>query len=378
MWEFSELLAHTFGLPSELALALLDLHGPEDTRVIAQRGELVAGLMLERVGQVWGQRVVPTALISGVAVRLHARRQGLAGHLLRSSLADMREAGMATAVLYASNDAMYRSMGFEHAGLSLTVSAPPAAFARPGQVERLPVVRLKDPLPARRLYHRSMVHQDGALDRGEAGWATIAGEHLESVSEWIALPGPDNELRGYLCYRLTGVGPDRRATITDFVATDADAVATLQAVVSRMGPLVSEVRLNTSPDDLLWWGLTHPLGPPLRAQPWLLRVLDPARAISSWGFSSSISGQLSVRWRDPLFPEDDGDHELVVDRGRGRWQPGGAGTLPLSPRPLAALLTGRANARTLRLSGTGRWSEEQDALLDGIFARRDAWMRDRF
>jgi len=285
---------------------------------------------------------------------------------------------VATAILYASNDAIYRGLGFEHAGLSLTVSAAPAAFARPAQTALPPVIQLQDADLARMVYRRSMRHQDGALDRSEAAWAHIAGEHLETPAEWLAVPGPNGTLRGYLSYTLGGAGVDRMATITDFVAVDAEAARALQAMLARLGPMVQRVQLNSAPDDLVWWGLTHPLGPPLRAQPWLLRVLDPSRAVSTWGFSAHVDAAVSIRWTDPLFPDDDGDHRLVVSHGRGRWEAGGGGELPLSPRALAALLTGRASARTLRLAGTGRWSEAQDAQLDRIFVRRNAWMRDRF
>jgi len=374
----AELLALTFGLPVALAHTLIEMHGPDGARVVLRRHEVAAGLLLDRAGQCWGGRIVPAALISGVAVALHARRQGLAGALLRASLADLRLDGVAVAVLYASNDAMYRGMGFEHAGLSLTVEAPPEAFCTSAPRELPPVIALHDSDLARVLYRSEMVRQDGSLDRTEAAWAHIAGEHLDSPAEWLAVPGPEGTLRGYLAYTLSGTGQDRHATVTDFVAADPQAAAALRAVLSRLGPLVRKVRLNTAPDDLVWWGLTHPVPTPLRAQPWMLRVLDPVRAVSKWGFPAAADARLSVTWRDPLFPEDDGDYTLAVSNGRGRLSRGGGGGLPMSPRPLAALLAGRASARTLRLAGTGTWSAAHDTLLESVFVFRNAWMRDRF
>jgi hypothetical protein len=145
-------------------------------------------------------------------------------------------------------------------------------------------------------------------------------------------------------------------------------------VLSQLSSTVEMVKMATAPDDPFFWASPSPRTRTM--EPFLVRVLDPARAIGQWGFPPAVSRTLHVSWSDSLFPEDDGPVSLAVAQGHGQWQRGGAGGPALTPRVLSTLLAGRVQPDALAVLGgpdlatPAVWSE--------VFPRRSAFLRDGF
>ena len=87
--------------------------------------------------------------------------------------------------------------------------------------------------------------------------------------------------------------------------------------------------------------------PPVRRQPWMLRVLDPAAAVAARGWAADVD--VSFVLVDPQ--RGDTAHRLVVEGGQGRLEPADPTGPRLHVRGLALLLAGAAGTARVRALG---------------------------
>ena len=372
---YAELLTISFGLAPDQADRLVQEHLPDSVRVAVADGAVMAGLLTDRQAQSWGGRLVPVACIVGVAVAPESRRQGWAFHLLRAVLGEHRTQGTALAALYANNPQLYRSLGFEQAGLRWVAKVSPAQV---GGTATAAVVRRLTPqdLPAMKAIYRQVVlnRRDGALERSDRRWRRALGLQSEGRPWWVGAFDDSGALTGYIVWRGQGTIPKLSAVVLDFVAGSVAAATALRGVLSQLSSTVQSIELATAPDDpALWWADS---ARPHLMERLFIRVLEPAGAVGQWGFPAAVDQALHGTWADPIFPDGDGPFTLEVSSGRGAWTQGGPGGARLTPRALAALLAGRVAPAELAIldgpslgSGTP-WS--------AVFPRRSVWMRDPF
>ncbi len=377
---FAEILAESFGVPSERAEHLVQDHLPDRIRVILADGVVRGGLFVDPQAQSWGGRAVSAVCIGAVAIDPADRRRGFATALLSAVLLESRARGTALAVLHASNHALYRSLGFEHAGLRWVFQVRPTDIVghpRAANVRRLtPADR-----PQMEALYTSAVapHRDGALLRSDLRWERALGLDRDDKPWWVGAFDHQDRLAGYVVWTSSGRMPDRVVHVGDFVATTAEAGDALRGVLAQLEATVARVELAVAPDDPLFWHLRHPHGTTLSSEAFLVRVLDPSRAVAAWGFPESATGAVRFEWHDPLFLEDDGQVSVQVDSGQGRWSVeavSGSPTSALGPRGLTALLCGRAAPAELSAL-TGETVDLAEPWVE-LFPRRSVWLRDMF
>jgi predicted acetyltransferase len=83
----------------------------------------------------------------------------------------------------------------------------------------------------------------------------------------------------------------------------------------------------------------------------MLRILDAAGAVAARGWPPRLSGSVEVALADVECPWNSGSWRLVLDRGAGRLQRGGSGTVQLTMRGFALLYAGAASPALLRRAG---------------------------
>lgn len=373
---YAELLWQSFGLGADFCAELVDQHLPDRVRVALHGSEVVGGLLADPQGQAWGGRVVPVVCVGGVAVDPVVRRRGVASALMRSLLAEHYAAGRCLAVLHASHHGLYRSLGFEHAGVRQVVRVAPGRVM--GDARAADVVRLgpRDRPEMQGLYNEAVLpHRDGALQRSDLRWDRALGIGDGGSTWWVGTRDADGALTGFVCWSVEGRAPSLVARVRSFVTTTSAGAAALRGVLGQLGATVASLELATGPDDPLWWALDHPCTETCSTDAFLVRVLDPVQAVRWWGFGSA-EGTVRFRWHDPLFPDHDGPVALTVERGRGRWAPTDHADLSLGPRGLAALLTGRVAPASLAVLGLT--DRVPPAAWGQVFPRRTAYLRDMF
>jgi GNAT superfamily N-acetyltransferase len=374
---------------------------------------LVAAARYLDMAQWWHGRHMPMAGVASVMVAPEDRGRGAGGALMTALLGLIAERGYPVSVLYPATMAIYRSLGWEIAGVQDTVT-----------------------IPARSL--RSLVPPDPWLDRPEPDGAGPGGAGRGGVAadgagpSGVAADGSAAELRrcgpedagqvlaaiGAAHQALRDSGPNTRdeATVRTWlgdenrfaylapdgflayrwlngndeilveraVAGSAATTRALWAIVASHSSMASTVRGHLGPADPVGWLTREPDVALARRRTWMLRLVDAAGAVAGRGFPPAAEVRAELRLTDTACPRNDGTWTLEVSGGKGvlaREPRPGAGNraapLAAGARGFAALFAGTPVA-TLRRAGLVSGGDPgNDAALDGAFAAT-AFMLDYF
>ncbi len=370
-------LQESFGTDDLPWTTWMERIGHENLRVSVVDGAVLGGLGFYRFGQRWGGSAVPMIGLAGVGVAPFARGRGVARRFLVSTLAEARDEGVPLAGLYASSAAVYRSVGFEQAGTALRWAAPIATLPRGDHaLEAAPF----DP-PAldpalRELYEARARAWSGPLDRNEAIWARITQPNRD-VRPRAYRFGPADRPEGYVVYAHTPQqGLHFAITIRDLVLATPAAARRCVALLSDLRSLATELRWLGCASDPLVSLLPEETARVTDQNRWMLRILDPERALAMRGYATDGEARFEVR--DALFG-DAGVRLRVVDRRAtvSREPPGRAG-LVIDARALAALYSGFASPSTLVTMGLVDGDSTALYELARLFAGREPWLCDWF
>jgi len=345
-------------------------------------GQLIGAARYYDMRQYWHGRPVPMAGVGGVKVAPEARGRGVGRALMREMLSAIAERGYALSVLYPATVQIYRSLGWELAGGSYRAHVPgrslrslvgpdpqlpvqPAATAIPGTVRRAGPDDAEEVIAVLGAVHAA------ARDHGPAT------RDPASVRRWLCEPGlfaylaPD----GFLGYGWLG-SSDEEILVRVLQAGSAQTTLALWRIVASHASVTEVVYADVGPGDPLSWLTNEPDVDMARHRHWMLRVLDPAAAISGRGFPAAASADVPVLLADPDLPGNAGLFSLRVRDGEGALVPGSTGRtaaspdaapVALGPRGFAAMYAGVPMA-TLRIAGLAAGGDRHaDAALDALF-----------
>jgi len=355
-------------------------------------GQLVGAARFYDMRQYWHGRAVPMAGVGGVKVAPEARGRGVGRALMTALLGAMAERGYPLSALYPATAHLYRSLGWEMAGghyraevpgRSLGSLLPPdpqvpvpveagEVAAWPPGAGPPPAVRRAGPQDAADVLAVLAAVHAGARDCGPA---TL---DPESVRRWLASPHLFSYLApgGFLGYGWHG-GSDHEIMVHVLAAGSAQTARALWGIVGSHASVTHTVHAVVGPDDPIGW-LTREPDVRLRLHKrWMLRVLDPAAAISGRGFPAAADARAVLRLADAQLPAGAGLHTLTVRDGEGSLLPGitersaaspAQEPVMLGPRGFAALYAGVPMA-TLRVAGLAAGGDRgTDEALDEVFA----------
>ena len=330
------------------------------------RGRLVAKASLQDYAQWWGGRRVAMGGVAGVAVHPDARGRGLASLLVRELTSLMGARGQGLSALFPTVVGLYRALDWEVVGSldetvlttgDLRVPAPATGGRQVGTDG--PQVR-----PAERAEAPALHGLYQAQAREGAGLLTRDGPMFADGPQGVldgdvvsVVEGPDGALLGYVRYdRGRGYRGEAELFVWELLSADPAASRTLLATLAGWHPVAPRTRWRGSTDAL---GLLLPAAvpPTARRQPWMLRVVDPALAVTARGWAADCDVELVLGGRPWRWQVRDGE---------GTLDPGAAGALTrgptLHPRGLALLYAGAADTAAVRRAG----------LLDGPLPGLDA------
>lgn len=367
------ILVESFGSDDMSWATWMDRIGHDSLRVVVEDGAIRGGCGFYSFGQHWGGARLPIIGIAGVGVAPEARGKGLARTFLVETMRQARERGVPLAGLYASSAAVYRSLGFEQAGTTIRWSAPIASLP-PGDAA-LPCGPFdpNEDTSLRGLYDARARSWSGHLHRNEAMWQRIARPYKGIARAYRF--GSADAPEGYVVYTHdAGENLHFSVVIKDLVLTTPRAAQRAMALFSGLRSLATDLRWLGCASDPLVSLLPEQTSKPIEHSRWMLRILDPIRALAMRGYEHD--GAARVRVRDPLF----GDVTLAigVEDGRASVQPIDDATLVLDTRALAALYAGQTRPSTLRLMGLVEGPDEELHALAALFADREPWLCDWF
>jgi predicted acetyltransferase len=310
-----------------------------------------------------GNRLLPAAAVSWIAVLPTHRRRGILTAIKQVQLDDAVARGEPLAMLYASEGGIYRRFGYGIAtsSMSITVDTRHSAFLHPVPDGR---VRLVDEEAARKLlpeiFDRVRRIQPGAVQRVDAWWPDQffwPDPDEQGTRFYCVYESPGRRLDGYAAYR-TEMRWDNGARGTVHVRDLATVTPAARAVLWRY---LLDVDLT---EKLSAWVV--PLDDPLR---WLLaesrqmrvgrlgeslwvRVLDAPAALTARTYSAS--GRVVLEVVDPFRPDGGAAGRFALDAG-----PDGAEAARTSEEPdlvldvpeLGGILLGGVRPSTLARAG---------------------------
>ncbi|ACU34574.1 GNAT family N-acetyltransferase [Actinosynnema pretiosum subsp. pretiosum] len=336
----------------------------QDALVAEADGRLVGTLGVWRHHQFWGGRTVPAGGIGGVAVDPHARGRGVATALLTRAVEDMRERGQALSLLYATVPALYRSCGWERAGVHEWISLTPGQLPTGGK----PLSRAARPqdAPAVHACYTDLASTvDGMLDR-----SAPAFDPVEALDHNVAsvVPGHDGEVRGYLLADRDGDG----LRVLDLVARDLDTQLGLLGELASWGGVLPAFDLRVLDPATTGLLTDQAIKHTVTTRAWLMRVVDLTAAVAARGWPAATglrSAAVDLDVTDPIAPWHAGRRRIVVEDGQVRVEPGGSGAVRVKARALGPWFSGFQNTHALRRAGL---LDGDAALLDRLTASTGA------
>jgi GNAT superfamily N-acetyltransferase len=349
---------------------------------------LVAAAHYHDMIQWWHGRCVPMAGAAGVMVAPEDRGRGVGSALTTALLGLIAAHGYPVSVLYPATMAVYRSLGWEIAGVHDTVVIP----ARSLRSLAAPDPWLGGPEPGA---GGPGLRRCGPEDAGQV-LAAIGSAHEAlrdsgpntrdeaTVRGWL---GDENRFAylapdGFLAYRWLN-GNDE-ILVERAVAGSAATTRAFWGIVASHSSIADTVRGYLGPADPVGWLTREPDVAVARRRAWMLRVVDAAGAVAGRGFPPAAEVRAELRLTDGACPRNDGTWTLEVSGGKGvlarEPRPGAAtraAPLAAGARGFAALFAG-APVATLRRAGLVSGGDPgNDAALDGAFSVT-AFMLDYF
>lgn len=339
---------------------------------------VVAHGRLTRVDHWLGGRRVPTQHVAAVAVPPEHRAKGAAAALMRAAVAEGARQGAGLSLLFPATVALYRRLGYEHAGTFTRYRLDARQAPGIGPALR-PAEDEADWQAIRRCGDVAASLQQGPAVRPDDVWETLrtATYHyvLDSVEGETSEPGLD----AYVLFDHRHEPGDWQYTldVTDWAATTPRGLAAVVGLVGRHGTIGKAATFRGPVPDQWSMLVAEQDVTPSGGFWWMARGLDLAVAIGARGFPPGLTGVVALTVEDPLLPGARGPWRLEVADGRGVLEhagsaaaggPAGHGAVHLDARAVGPLITGFRTPRQLALAGLVDGPAEALDWLAGAFA----------
>ncbi|MEV6976943.1 GNAT family N-acetyltransferase [Kitasatospora sp. NPDC093806] len=315
--EYAALARRAYGQPVPDIARL----GPHADRRVALRGDrVVAGGLGLLIPQWFGGRPVPAASMCCGCVAPEERGGRLAARLVGERLRVLQEQGAVLATLWTASNGYVRRLGWEAPAQVFSWTLPTGALKQT-TAEAMEITH-GDTGQLTGLRERLARRWNGPWQRPAWWGAWQQEQHPDLATYSFAEPG--RQPSGVLAL-ATERGPDgRQLVVHDFWATDHQVADTMLAFLGRHHgriPTVMFQRTGLPPGSLLQHRLAAGGAATARSwHPWMLRVLDPARAVRLRGWPEHLDTEIML---DLVAPDNTGSsrHTLSIGGGRAELAP---------------------------------------------------------
>lgn len=296
---------------------------------------------------------LPAAGVTSVGVHPTHRRRGILRQLMRRQLDDVRDAGEAIAVLWASEGSIYQRFGYGLATMRMSWEVDRHRALFRNEQSAAGEMRLVEPDEAARLmpeiYDRHRPLRPGCYARSAANWRAETfhdPEHRRhgGSPRFFAIHETDGRPDGYIAYRIVGNwgprGAAGRLDVSELLGLTPDAERDLWRYAFGVD-LIATISAWNQPVDsplLLWVGELRRLGPTLGDALWL-RIVDVVGALEARTYAAE--GSLTFELTDAFMEHNAGTWTLEAGTGGARLtRSDRAAELALDTTDLAALYLG--------------------------------------
>jgi predicted acetyltransferase len=349
-------------------------------------GTLVARVAAHTYESWWHGSRVATCGIAGVTVAPEHRGTGLLQPLLAAALDAGAERSEVVSTLYPTANGIYRPFGYELVSSldTIEVGTGELAGVRPPAATRVRRAGVDDVPAVRALYDRWAAEQNGPLTRTGPRFAATDAELLEEATAITLAVDGDDRVVGYATWDR-GAGHDPATAVMevhDLLATTLDGYRALWRVLGSFSSVVGRVRVSSSGADAARLVLPSSGWQVVERHPYLLRVTDPAGALTAarltlpgltpTSVTFAVAGDRLGR-ADGCFRLELGDTPGGCERVETR-----DGVPTFTTQGLALAYAGVQSCANLRLLDHLTGPDTHDRLLDAVLGGRPVHIRDYF
>jgi predicted acetyltransferase len=317
-------------------------------------------------GSFFGGVSLPTAGIGGVAVAPEHRGRGLASALMKAVVVGARERGAVLSTLFGAAPTLYRQLGYGMLANAYQWRIPMSKLAGTRIPAGYTLTRGQESdLPDIATFYAQ-------LAAAGTGMADCAG--IERVPNPVVrttlVRDPAGRLAGVCSWQTTKAAGGVELRVDELYGVDPLANRALIAGLASWGSTVDIVTM-TSVDSAPFWPAVPGVPTPGGIAPYMLRVLDPVRAVAERSWNAAATGTACFELRDPILGAACGSWRLEAYAGRAE--------LAHAPTPASTVLTaegfalwfaGVATCGELRHRGQLEGSDAPtDALMDALSAQ---------
>lgn len=381
-----DILAPTFNFTREQGERYTKIVGRENYRVVCRGSTVLGGCALLPMGQFFGGKSVPMMGVGAVGIAPEHRGQRVASTLMQHSIREMHKRGFPISVLYPATLPLYRSVGYEQAGVryEVRIAAKALNFKGLDRGAELEMRRIapRDEPQIRKCYDKKASATAGNVDRSKFLWHRSRLPRGQATLGFVVINPKTRLVEGYSRYvqKETPEAP-YSLHLTDLVALTPAAGRRLLSFFADHRSMTHEIIFQGTPDDPIIKLLPERTYSARLMDHWMIRIVDVPKAIAARGFSRHVDAKIHVRVSDDLIPDNDGSFIIEVCNGKAKVRRGGRGEVRIDIRGLAALYTGHMSPTDLKVTGQIEWSRTGEggaAALAAAFAGPAPWMPDMF
>lgn len=375
---FGDLMARCFSIATPDARAWPDMLGRENVRLLDRASATIAALAYYPTSQHFGGRAVSCAGVAGVGVEPHERGKGVGGELMRRALLDLSELGFALSALYPATLQLYGNAGYAIAGGRYEMRVPLRALPRDardvGTIE--PLASFLDPR-MRACHERAARARNGSLSRNEALWMRIQSRRTITREGFALVRG--GEVVAYAWFAKSPLADGHfDLDCSDLVAVDAAAARGILTFLGSYATIGSQLVAPIGLSDPVLEAIPECAWKVALHLPWMLRVVDAQKALEGRGYARSLRARHEIAIVDPIVARNAQRFVVEVADGRAQVTHGGAGTIDLDVRALAAAFSGHADGPALRARGLAHGPDADVDAFAALFAGPAPSMADFF
>lgn len=353
-------------------------------RVARLNGEVVGTAAVADFGQVIAGAVLPMGGVTGVAVAPHATGRGVARRLMQDLFDLMRERGHPISALYPSTATLYRSVGYEVAGLWTKRSFPLTDLA-PSASNDITVTQTgpDDYDTVHQLHVDHALRSNGWVVRDDWWWGRLrasAADPKKHLQQFVAQQAGEPIAFASVSHTETSTV---RGALYDFELDDAFGdplgLAAIGRTLAGHATMAGMLRTVLPAGDVSALTDRFEQTHVEHSYPWMERIIDLPAALAGrpCGY---FDGVIELKVHDEQIPSNEGEFALEWDDGGVGVTPAGSGVVDVNIADLSSMFTGWASARGLLARGRlGTAATAADAdRLDRCFANASPSMIDFF
>jgi predicted acetyltransferase len=382
-----DILAPTFNFSRQQGEQYSAIVGKKNYRVFREGSAILGGCALLPLGQFFGGKSVPMMGVAAVGIAPEHRGRRIATALMQSALREMHRTGWPLSALYPATLPLYRSVGYEQAGVRYEVRIPAKTMIFRRQESDLELRRIttKDEPAIKEVYRTKAAHCAGNLDRSDFIWHRVRTPRGQATQGFMVVNRTTGKPEGYTYY-LQKECPEAPYSlhVTDLVAVTPAAGRRLLSFFADHRSMTHEIIFQGTPDDPILKLLPERNYTARLLDHWMVRIVDVPAALLARGFPVGLSAEVHLDVEDDLLVANNGRFVLELRNGAPHVHSGGRGDLKVDIRGLASLYSGHLNPHQLLFTGQlqtqGRAKAASQALeaATATFGGPSPWLPDMF